>query len=72
MYDINLHDKQSKETHWVSLSIDKKTAVYFNSFRTEYIPQDVLGIIRDQSQYKTYLEYSLMTQSCVYFLVLLS
>ena len=37
-YVINLDDKQNKETHWVSLFIDKNTAVYFDSFRTEYIP----------------------------------
>ena len=36
-YVINLVDLKSKETHWVSLFIDRNTAVYFDSFRTEYI-----------------------------------
>ena len=46
---INLDDKKSKETHWVSLFIDRNTAVYFDSFGTEYIPQEVLNKIRDKS-----------------------
>ena len=36
-YIINLHDKNSKTTHWVSLFIDKNKAVYFDSFGIEYI-----------------------------------
>ena len=40
----NLHDKQSKETHWVSLFINKNTAVYFNSFGNEYIPPEILCV----------------------------
>ena len=38
IYVINLDDKNSKGTHWVSLFINKSTAVYFDSFGTEYIP----------------------------------
>ena len=29
---MNFDGKQSKGTHWVSLFIDRKTAIYFNSF----------------------------------------
>ena len=36
-YVINLDDKHSTERHYVSLFIDKNTAVYFNSFGVEYI-----------------------------------
>ena len=36
---INLIDKSIKGTHWVSLFIDKNTAVYFDSSGIEYIPQ---------------------------------
>ena len=40
-YDINLYDKQSKETHWVSLYIDRNTDVYLillrlNTFHKKY------------------------------------
>ena len=35
--------------HWVSLFIDKNRAVYFHSLGTEYIPQEVLNQIRDES-----------------------
>ena len=48
-YVINLDDKNSKETHWVSLFIDRNTAIYFDSFGIEYIPQEVLNKIKDKS-----------------------
>ena len=48
-YVINLSDKNSKRTHWVSLFIDKHLAVYFNSFGIEYIPQKVLNRIKGKS-----------------------
>ena len=44
-YVINLDDHQSKGTQWVSLFIDRNTAVYFDSFGIECIPQEVLSNI---------------------------
>ena len=41
--------KKSKEAHWVSSFIDRNTAVYFDFFGIEYIPQEVLNKIRDKS-----------------------
>ena len=49
MYATNLNDKNSKGIHWVSLFIDRNTAVYFDSFGIEYIPQEVLKKIKDKS-----------------------
>ena len=46
---INLNDKQSKSTPWVSLVIDRSTALYFDSFRIEYVPQELLNKIKDKS-----------------------
>ena len=46
---INFDDKKSKRTHWVSLFIDRSTAVYFDSFGSEYIPLEILQKIRDKS-----------------------
>ena len=40
-YIINLDDKKTKGALWVSLFINKNTAVYFDSLGTEYIPQEV-------------------------------
>ena len=48
-YVINLDDKNSKRTHWVSLFIDRNIAVYLDSFGIEYIPLEVLNKIRDKS-----------------------
>ena len=45
---INFDDKNSKETHWVSLFIDKNTAAYIDCFDIEYIPQEVLSQIKDK------------------------
>ena len=47
-YVINLADKDSKGTHWVSLFINKNLALYFHSFGIEYIPQEVLNKIKDK------------------------
>ena len=33
-------------TQWVSLFINKNLALYFHSFGIEYIPQEVLNIIK--------------------------
>ena len=37
MYVINLDNKNSKQTHWSSLFIDRNNGVYFDSFGIEYI-----------------------------------
>ena len=52
-YVINLDNKNSKGTHWVSLFIDRNIALYFDSFAIEYIPLDVLNKIKDN--YSKYL-----------------
>ena len=46
---INRDDKNSKGTHRVSLFIHKNVAIYLDSFRIEYIPQEILNKIRDKS-----------------------
>ena len=45
----NITWQKRKETHWVSLFIDRNTALYFDSFGIEYIPFKVLSKIRDKS-----------------------
>ena len=70
-YGINLDDKNSKESYWVSLFIDKNTAEYFDSFGIEYITHEVLNKIRDKS-ISIYLEYKIMNLLCVDFIVPLS
>ena len=48
VYVINLDDKNGKGTHWVLLFINKNTTVYFDSFRIEYITQEILKKIKDK------------------------
>ena len=38
---MNLVEKQSKGTHWISLFIDRNTTIDFDSFRFEHILQEV-------------------------------
>ena len=49
MHIINLDDKKVKQTHGVSLFIDKSTTVHSDSFEYKYIPQELLKKIKDQS-----------------------
>lgn len=37
VYVVNFDDKKIQRTHWVSLFIERNTAVLFDSFGTEYI-----------------------------------
>ena len=72
MYVINLDDKQSKGTYWVSLFIDRSIAMNFESFGIENIPQDVLSNIKDNSINHSIFDNSLMILLCTDFIVLLS
>ena len=48
-YALNLDYKQSERTHWFSLFIDKNTALDFDSYGIEYIPQELLSKIKYES-----------------------
>ena len=72
MWQISM-TKKCKETHWVSLFIDRNTAIYFDSFEIEFIPQEVLNKIREINQLHTiYLEYKIMNLLYVDFILSLS
>ena len=51
---INLGDKNSKETYWILLFIDKDIAIYFDSFGSEYILKEVLKISQLLAIYLVY------------------
>ena len=46
---INLDDKQSKGTHWISLFFNRHMTVLFDFFGIEYISQELLSKIIDKS-----------------------
>ena len=45
----------------------KDVAIYFDSFRIEYVPLEVLNKIKDKSIAHKYLEYKIMNLLCVDF-----
>ena len=49
MERIYLYEKKSKGTHWVSLSTDRNTVEYFDSFGIEYILHEQLNKTKDES-----------------------
>ena len=57
---INLDDKNSNGIHWVSLFIDRNIGVYFNSFRMEYIPEEVLKKSKINQLVTISLEFKIM------------
>ena len=69
---VNHHEKECKKTDWVLLFIYINTAIYFDSFQIEYIPEDVLNKIRDKSITHNIIEYNLTIPLYVYFVVMLS
>ena len=54
-------------THWVSFCFDRNTAVYFDSFLIEYIPQEPLKISKIHQLLTIYLEYKIRILLCVTF-----
>ena len=52
--------------------IDRKKAVYFDSFRIEYIPQEVLKKSKTNQLLTIHLECKIMNLLCVDFIVSLS
>ena len=55
-YVINLDDKKSKGTHWVSLFIDRNEAKHFDCFGIKYISLEILNKIRVNQLLTIYLE----------------
>ena len=63
---------KSEGKHWISLFIDKNTAVCSESFGIEDIPKEVWNKFRDNQILTIYLEYKIMNVLCMNFIGLLS
>ena len=44
-YVINLDEYHDIGTHWVALYVNNKTVTYFDSFRVEHIPKEIMKFI---------------------------
>ena len=44
-YVINLDEYHDIGTHWVALYVTNKTIIYFDSFRVEHIPREIMKFI---------------------------
>ena len=44
-YVINLDEYHDIGTHWVALYVNNKTIIYFDSFRVEHIPREIIKFI---------------------------
>ena len=44
-YVINLDEYHDIGTHWVALYVNNKTIIYFDSFRVEHIPKEIIKFI---------------------------
>ena len=47
-YTINLDEYADVDTYWIALFCKKNKIVYFNSFRVEYIPEEIKEFIRNK------------------------
>ena len=57
---INLDDKKSEGIHWVSLFVDRNTAVYFDPFLIEYTPEKVFKKSQMNQLLTICLEYKII------------
>ena len=47
-YVINLDQYHDIGTHWVTLYVNNKTIIYFDSFRVEHIPKEIMKSIGNE------------------------
>lgn len=62
--------KKSICTHWFSLSIDRNTAVYLDSFGIEYISSELVNKIKDKSMTHSIFQMQSDNSICEDFIVL--
>ena len=49
VYVINLDEYHDIGTHWVALYVNNKTIIYFDSFRVENIPKEIMKFIGNKN-----------------------
>ena len=62
-YAINLDDKLTKGTHWVSICIDRNTALYFFGGKLNIFPKKYRKKSKTNQSRTTYLEWNQMVLS---------
>ena len=47
-YVINLDEYKDVGTHWIALYVKNKKVVYFDSFRVEHVPKEIIKFIKNK------------------------
>ena len=59
-YVINLDEYHDIGTHWLTLYVNKKTVIYFDSFGVEHIPKEIMKFIDNKNIITNIFEYKYM------------
>ena len=54
-YVINLDEYRDIGTHWVALYVNNKAVTYFDSFRVEHIPKEIMKFVGNKKHNNKYL-----------------
>ena len=73
-YVINLDEYSDTGTHWVALYVKNNVVTYFDSFRVEHIPKEIIKFINHPSQNKNIMTNIFRMQAydsimCEYFCI---
>ena len=68
-YVINLDKYQDVGTHWVALYVNNKTITYFDSFRVEHIPREIIKLIARKKITNIYRIQAYDSIMCGYFCI---
>ena len=69
VYVINLDEYENTGTHWVSLFVKPKHAVYFDSFGVEHIPKEINKFIRNDLKSNIFRIQAYDSIMCGYFCI---
>ena len=69
VYVINLDECENTSTHWVSLFVQTKYTVYFDSFCIEHIPKEINKFINNDIKSNIFRIQAFDSRMCGYFCI---